>query len=153
ALGGASTQSVEVAVRAGAAGLALRPEALFRYGTIAALAEHAAPEPAPAAAGGPNTVIESLGVYLPPAGMTTGEVLDGCVNPVKLPFEQLTGIRSRRVAGDTEFAIDLARNALADCLDRSAFRPADIDLLICCSISRYDAPGSFAFEPSTAARL
>ena len=38
ALGGASTQALEVAVRANAAGLPLRPESIFVYGTIAELA-------------------------------------------------------------------------------------------------------------------
>src|SRR5699024_1141202 len=99
ALGGASTQSLEVAVRANEAGLGLRPESMFVYGTIAELAteygpvagdgpdrsegrgggpahavdvEAAEPDVAAAAEKVPasprearNTVIESLGVYLP----------------------------------------------------------------------------------------
>ncbi len=56
-----------------------------------------------------TTLIESLGVYLPPKTVTTGEVLHGCRTALKLlPFETLTGIHSRRMAGDTEFSIDLA---------------------------------------------
>ncbi len=99
-------------------------------------------------------IIESLGVYLPPRAVTTAEVLRGCKVPMSFPFERMTGIRSRRVAGDGEFAIDLARKAVADCLARSKYGPADIDLIICCNISRVDGPNYHTtFEPSTSVRL
>jgi amino acid adenylation domain-containing protein len=101
-----------------------------------------------------NTVIESLGAYLPAGVMSTDTVLENCVNPIGIPLERLTGIKSRRTAGDGEFAIDLARRAAEDCLSRSSYVPAEIDLLICCNVSRCDGPGQkFVFEPSTAARL
>ncbi|MGH7529189.1 MAG: hypothetical protein ACREMN_02305, partial [Gemmatimonadales bacterium] len=61
--------------------------------------------------------------------MTTQEVLRGCHGLVRmLPFEGITGIRSRHMAGDVEFSIDLAKQAVADCLARSRFAPDDIDL-------------------------
>ncbi|HEU4361428.1 MAG TPA: amino acid adenylation domain-containing protein [Mycobacterium sp.] len=180
ALGGASTQSLEVAVRATDAGLALRPESMFVYGTIAELAAEygpvadefgksvppprpSAPEPALTAAATPaltnsgdrrNTVIESLGVYLPSRAVTTEQVLADCVNEIQIPLERLTGIKSRRMVADGEYSIDLARNAATDCLSRSSYLPEDIDLVIACNISRYDGPDHrFDFEPSTAARL
>lgn len=173
ALGGASTQALEVAVRATDAGLALRPESMFVYGTIAALAAEcgvphpprAAPrrptqpsQPAPVAPVRPrpthNTVIESLGVYLPQRAISTEDVLAGCVTEVGIPLERLTGITNRRVVGDDEFSIDLARNAATDALGRSSYAPEDIDLVIACNISRCDRPGpAFSFEPSTASRL
>lgn len=99
-------------------------------------------------------IIESLGVYLPPRAVSTAEVLSGCKVPITLPFERMTGIRSRRMAGDEEFAIDLARKAVADCLAHSKYGPADIDLIICCNISRVDGPKHHTtFEPSTSVRL
>ncbi|GAO41448.1 3-oxoacyl-[acyl-carrier-protein] synthase III C-terminal domain-containing protein [Flavihumibacter petaseus] len=101
----------------------------------------------------PNTIMESLGIYLPPEARTTGEVLKGCRNEVRFPLEKATGIRTRRVAGVSEFSIDLARKAVTDCLSYSRHSAAGIDVLICCNISRYDAPGSISFEPSTAAKL
>ncbi|HBY96861.1 MAG TPA: 3-oxoacyl-ACP synthase [Chloroflexi bacterium] len=100
-----------------------------------------------------TTVIESLGVYLPPKAVSTEEVLRGCRTEITFPLESLTGIRSRRVAGETEFSIDLAANAVAACLERSRYEPADIDLLICCNISRCDRPNTFTFEPNTSIRL
>ncbi|MGV0624314.1 amino acid adenylation domain-containing protein [Mycolicibacter minnesotensis] len=170
ALGGASTQALEVAVRVGELGLELRPESLFVYGTIAELAaefgpigepsvgqasEKAAPAattpaaPKPVAAPvikpvqtGParNVVIESLGVYLPPRAVSTEQVLADCVNEVKIPLERLTGIKNRRMAGQDEFSIDLGRKAIADCLSRSSYAPEEIDLVIACNISRCDGP-------------
>jgi 3-oxoacyl-[acyl-carrier-protein] synthase III len=99
-------------------------------------------------------IIESLGVYLPPRAVSTAEVLRGCRVPISFPFERMTGIRSRRMAGDGEFAIDLARKAVADCLARSKYGPDDIDLIICCNISRVDGPNhQTTFEPSTSVRL
>ncbi len=181
-LGGASTQSLEVAVRANDAGLPLRPESMFVYGTIAELAaeygpladdgsvhipgpveERQVPEPVSAAPVQPvrkspgdtrNTVIESLGVYLPPRAVSTEQVLADCVNEVRIPLERLTGIKSRRMAGDGEYSIDLARNAAMDCLGRSSYLAEEIDLVIACNISRYDGPDQrFSFEPGTASQL
>uniref|UniRef100_UPI00389A2598 amino acid adenylation domain-containing protein n=1 Tax=Mycobacterium sp. HUMS_1102779 TaxID=3383487 RepID=UPI00389A2598 len=177
ALGGASTQALEVAARANAAGLPLRPESLFVYGTIAEIAaeygqvaedrpaDHespaeavvTAPEPTPVQpkpAEKRNTVIESLGVYLPARAVSTETVMAECANEIRIPLERLTGIKNRRVAGEDEFSIDLARKAAEDCLTRSSYRPEEIDLVIACNISRCDGPGhKFTFEPSTASRL
>ncbi len=101
-----------------------------------------------------NTIIESLGVYLPPKVVPTRDVMRACRNTVLYPLERLTGIKFRRMAGDNEFSIDLARKAIASCLERSKYQPGDIDLLICCNISRYDGPNfQFSFEPSTSAKL
>ena len=199
ALGGCSTHSLEVAVKANEAGLPLKPESVFLFGTVAELAAEydqateydEADEDAPdledtakdlngsqvitsraaedylaLAALGPgipvhangqptrNTVIESIGTYLPAEVMSTESVLAGCANDIGIPLERLTGIKHRRVAGHGEFSIDLARQAVADCLARSSYGPEEIDLVISCNISRYDGPGhKFVFEPGTATRL
>lgn len=101
-----------------------------------------------------NTVIESIGVYLPPKIVSTREMLQGCKRKVRFPMERMTGIKSRRMAGETEFSIDLAKKAAADCLAMSRHTPQDIDLVICCNISRCDEPGfRFTAEPSTAVKL
>ncbi|WP_199256264.1 non-ribosomal peptide synthetase [Mycolicibacterium mengxianglii] len=190
ALGGCSTHSMEVTVRARAAGLALTPEAVFVCSTIAELASEfgqgadegaaLAVDPGPdsgdnlrshaagqdqAAATAPvplpaehqqlrNTVIESIGTYLPAEIVSTDAVLAGCAAEVGIPLERLTGIKNRRVVGRGEFSIDLARQAMDDCLARSSHRAEDIDLIIACNISRCDGPEhKFVFEPGTAARL
>ncbi len=101
-----------------------------------------------------HTVIESLGTYLPPKVVSTDELLNNCVKPIRFPLAKLTGIKNRRMAGETEFSIDLARQAVADCLAKSKYNPGDIDLLICGNISRYNRPNlQFSFEPSNALQL
>lgn len=181
-LGGASTQTLEVAELAREQGLALTPELLFRHQTIAELAAalagsngSASPQPialAPAQplsrplatpretsnqpkekTAQPASRIESIGVYLPEKSLSTQEVLSGCRKKIEFPLERLTGIRSRRVVSDTEFSLDLAEKATADCLRRACCTAEEIDLLICCNISRCSGPYRFALEPSTAAHL
>ena len=100
-----------------------------------------------------NTSVESVGVYLPEREVTTTEVVRGCRRRVLLPLERLTGIRSRRMAGETEFSVDLARNALAKCLAASRHGAADIDLIIAANISKQDSPLIYNVEPTTAAVL
>jgi 3-oxoacyl-[acyl-carrier-protein] synthase III len=100
-----------------------------------------------------STVIESLGVYLPEASVSTASLLAGCIHPVRFPLEQLTGIGSRRTAADGQFSIDLAVAAVADCLRHSRHAAADIDLVIACNISRLDAPNRVSCEPGTAFRI
>jgi len=193
ALGGCSTHSMEVTVKAEAAGMPLTPEAVFVCSTIADLAaeygrsadavaepaEHLAtvdavdasdedsPKseeqqavPAPVIAAPTvslqtrNTVIESIGTYLPAEVVSTDAVLAGCTVEVGIPLERLTGIKNRRVVGRGEYSIDLARQAMDDCLGRSSYGPEEIDLIIACNISRCDGPDhKFVFEPGTAARL
>jgi amino acid adenylation domain-containing protein len=166
-LGGASMQTVELASRAAQEGLAVTPELIFRHQTIAELAEVCTAAVAATTATAtaspvseatrhtePGALIESLGVYLPPKVLTTEEVLKGCKSALDFPLEKFTGIKSRRVVGDEEFSIDLARKAVAECLSRSKYAPADVDLLVCANISRYDGPFfRFSLEPTTAARL
>jgi 3-oxoacyl-[acyl-carrier-protein] synthase III len=109
---------------------------------------------AAAAGGRRSVVIESLGVYLPERAVSTSEVVAGCAVPLRIPLERLSGIRNRRVAGPGEFSVDLARAAIEDCLARSHHAAEAIDLLICASISRYDAPERLHwYEPSAALRL
>jgi 3-oxoacyl-[acyl-carrier-protein] synthase III len=103
---------------------------------------------------GAATLIESLGVYLPSREVSTDEVMQGCRNKICFPLERMTGIRSRHVAGDTEFAIDLAKQAVTRCLATSRHTPGDVELLISCAIARVDGPGfHVSYEPSTAVRL
>ena len=100
-----------------------------------------------------NTSVESLGVFLPEREVTTSEVVKACRRRVLIPLERLTGIRSRRMAGETEFSVDLARNAVARCLASSRYGAADIDLIVCANISKQDSRLTYNIEPTTAAVL
>lgn len=101
-----------------------------------------------------NTIIESIGIYLPEKAISSEEIVDGCTSLGKFPLARLTGIKSRRVAGMNEYSIDLAKKAIKKCIEYSRYNLGDIDLLICCNISRYDGTqGMVMFEPGTAIRL
>ena len=100
-----------------------------------------------------KSLIESIGVYLPPKQVTTAEVLQGCQYPVRIPLERLTGIKSRHCAGETEFAYDLAAKAVEDCLSHSHVDPTEVDLLICTNISRCDGPRRITYDPTTSITL
>jgi len=100
-----------------------------------------------------NIVIESVGTYLPPEEVSTADILKGCVNEVRMPLERLTGIKTRRRAGTSEFAIDLAYKAALDCLSRSSIHPKDIDIIVSTNISRFDGVNQIFFEPPTSFRL
>ncbi len=100
------------------------------------------------------TLIESLGVYLPPREVPTTEVMRGCVQKRSFPLERMSGIKSRHVAGDTEFSIDLAERAITRCLAFSRHAPGDVEILISTAVSRVDGPSlCISHEPSTALRL
>jgi len=101
----------------------------------------------------PNVIIESLGVYLPPNEVSTADVLKGCKNRTWFPLESMTGIKTRRMAGDTEFSIDLAQKAVEECLSHSRYGTDDIDLLVCCNIARIDAAMQQSMEPNTSLQL
>lgn len=100
-----------------------------------------------------KSYVESIGVYLPPNEVSTADIMAGCARPVRLPLERLTGIQSRHRAGENEFSMDLAVKAVKDCLNESSLKADDIDLLICANISRYDAPATVTYEPSTSVSL
>ena len=101
-----------------------------------------------------NSLIESLGIYLPPDIHSSKDIVSNCKNKVRIPLELMTGIKKRRRAGKTEFSRDLAANAVQDCLRKSKYLPEDIDLIVCCNISRCNAPNHLFFtEPSTAIEL
>jgi len=101
-----------------------------------------------------NTVIESLGVYLPPGIVSTREVLAGCGKVPRLQrlsasrIENLIGIKHRRLADDTESATEMARKAILNCIATSRCQPSEIDLVIYCGISRYGAPKHYVSEPA-----
>lgn len=92
-------------------------------------------------------------MYLPARVVSTTEVVGGCAQPLRLPLERLTGIRTRRVAAPDEPAADIARAAVADCLARSRYAADDMDLLICASISNGEVGHHYCCDPATALRL
>ncbi len=56
-----------------------------------------------------RTIIESLGVYLPPKEVTTNDIVKGCATRLLLPLERLTG---KETLDRIEFKPDPAINKL-----------------------------------------
>jgi len=85
-----------------------------------------------------RTQFESLGVYLPEKVVSTKELLEKMANKpfFKLLFK-LTGIRERRWRAANEDSFTLALAAARDCFRKSSYRPEDLDILICSSITRF----------------
>jgi|GEM_PF-118941 len=100
-----------------------------------------------------NTIISSLGVYLPPGEVTTKELVQGCKKKIWFPLEYMTGIRARRMVDGSEFSIDLARKAVQECLANSPYTAAQIDLIVCCNITRSDAMLEISVEPNTSMQV
>lgn len=100
-----------------------------------------------------HTLIESIGVHLPPQSVSTDEMLAGCQTKIQFPLEKITGIKTRREGGQGEYSIDLARKAIEKCFFHSRYNPGDIDLLVCCNISRVDDLHNMSFEPCTSLKL
>jgi 3-oxoacyl-[acyl-carrier-protein] synthase-3 len=85
--------------------------------------------------------ITAVGTSLPARELSSTE-LQGRVEhasgfrlPARL-FEQLTGIRSRRIAEDDEYASTFAVRAGRQALERAGLDPLDLDLLVFASASR-----------------
>lgn len=94
--------------------------------------------------------IESFGVYLPEAVLTTEELMASCLHRPRVDLEKLTGIHERRVAVGEEHALDLAVKAARRALTLSRYRAEDLDAIICTSISKHHSEDEFTFEPATA---
>jgi len=97
----------------------------------------------------PKIRIESLGIRLPEKRMSTEELMRTCRRRPRLDLERITGIRERRVA-EGEFAADLAIGAARRAMELSRHRAEDLDVVVCTSISKHNAPDEFGFEPATA---
>jgi 3-oxoacyl-[acyl-carrier-protein] synthase-3 len=106
-------------------------------------------EPAPGAEAAPaySARFESVGVMLPERRLTTEALMASARHHTRIDLERLTGIHERRVCSDGEDSLTLAIGAARDCLARSAHGAADLDMLVCSSITRYDGGLTYRVEP------
>ena len=91
--------------------------------------------------------IESVGVRLPAARLTTSKLLGQTRHRTNIQLERLTGIHERHVVGAGENSFTLAVGAARDCLAHSEHRASDIEVLISASITRSKGRHSQHFEP------
>ncbi len=89
----------------------------------------------------------SVGRSLPQTHLTTSELMASTRHKTHVDLERLTGVHERRVATGEEDSFTLAVDAAQDCLSRWDGDPADIDLVISCSITKYRDGLSYWLEP------
>lgn len=81
---------------------------------------------------------ESLGVYLPEKAVTTRELIDQMESKPQFDLIDLTGIHERRWRAEDEDSFKLAVKAARKCLANSSYEPEDLDVIISCSITRFN---------------
>jgi 3-oxoacyl-[acyl-carrier-protein] synthase-3 len=90
---------------------------------------------------------ESVGMSLPERRVTTRELMASTRHHTRIDLEKLTGIREHRMCGPDETSLSLAIGAARDCLTRSHYTGADLDMVISASITRYIDGTTHRFEP------
>ncbi len=90
---------------------------------------------------------EAVGIKLPEQVVTTKELMAGTRHHTRIDLERLTGIHQHRRCGPDESSLSLAIGAAQDCLARSRYTGADIDMVINASITRYVDGSLHRFEP------
>jgi 3-oxoacyl-[acyl-carrier-protein] synthase-3 len=90
---------------------------------------------------------EAVGMSLPEHRVTTRELMASTRHHTHVDLEKLTGIREHRVCGPGETSLTLAIAAARDCLTRSRYTGADLDIVISASITRYVDDTAHRFEP------
>jgi len=90
---------------------------------------------------------ESIGAWLPEHRVSTRELMASTKHKTSIDLERLTGIHEHREANPTESSLSLAIAAARDCLSRSRYTGADLDMVIDASITRYIDGTTHQFEP------
>ncbi|MCX5742823.1 MAG: 3-oxoacyl-ACP synthase [Proteobacteria bacterium] len=96
---------------------------------------------------------ESVGACLPAHRVTTQELMASTRHRTRIDLERLTGIKAHRVCGPDETSLSLATAAAQDCLRRSRYTGADLDMVISASITRYVDGTTHRFEPPLSATI
>ncbi|MCX7634987.1 MAG: hypothetical protein N2Z74_04500 [Syntrophales bacterium] len=97
--------------------------------------------------GGYRARFESVGAVVPEGRLSTQDLMAGVRLWGRFDLEKLTGIRERRVCGDGEDSYTLSVAAARECLKYSSYGPEDLEMIICCSISRFKDGMNFVYEP------
>ena len=96
---------------------------------------------------------EAIGASLPERRVTTRQLMASTRHHTRIDLERLTGIREHRMCGPGETSLSLAIDAARDCLARSHYTGADLDMVIDASITRYVDDSTHRFEPPLSASV
>ncbi|MDD5169425.1 MAG: 3-oxoacyl-[acyl-carrier-protein] synthase III C-terminal domain-containing protein [Syntrophales bacterium] len=91
---------------------------------------------------------ESVGAKVPEGRLSTKDLMAQVNMWVDVDLEDLTGIRERRVCSDGEDSFTLSVDAARECLKHSSYEAGDLEMIICCSISKFKDGLTYSYEPS-----
>jgi 3-oxoacyl-[acyl-carrier-protein] synthase III len=93
--------------------------------------------------------VAAAGRHLPATRLSTTDLMASTRHDTHVDLERLTGIKERRVARGGEDSYTLATAAALDCLARAGLPGAAIDVVICCSITKFRGGLVQWVEPTT----
>ncbi|KUI32629.1 3-oxoacyl-ACP synthase III family protein [Mycobacterium sp. GA-2829] len=85
-----------------------------------------------------TTRLAAAGRYLPPGRLTTEELMASTRHRTRIDLQRLTGIRERRVSDGRDDSHSMAIAAASDCLSHADADASALDVVINCSITRFD---------------
>lgn len=94
------------------------------------------------------TRLAGAGRHLPQTRLTTDDLMATTRHRTHIDLERLTGIRERRVSMGEEDSLSLATAAALNCLTAAQQDPADIDVVISCSITKFRGGLTQWLEPT-----
>jgi 3-oxoacyl-[acyl-carrier-protein] synthase III len=95
-----------------------------------------------------SSKIESIGIKLPDNVVRSTEISQELTLSKPLQLERLSGISSRHVCSEKDDSLTLAIDAANDCLKYSVYKAEDLEMIICCSISKYINGLNHVYEPA-----
>ncbi len=95
-----------------------------------------------------GSYIESIGIKLPEEKVSTQSIIDRMKISPPIKLEKITGIKERHFCSGDENTFSLAVDAAIDCLTYSSIKVHDIEMIIYCSISKFESDLSYYYEPS-----
>jgi 3-oxoacyl-[acyl-carrier-protein] synthase-3 len=91
---------------------------------------------------------ESIGAVVPEQRLSSEDLMAKVKTRGRVSLEGLTGIRERRVCGEGEDSYTLAVGAAQECLKYSSHSAADLEMIVCTSISKFKDGLNYVFEPA-----
>ena len=95
-----------------------------------------------------RTRLVAAGRCLPDTRLTTDDLMATTRHHTHIDLERLTGIHERRVSTGEDDSYSLATTAARDCLTRSGRSPSSIDVVISCSITKFNDGLTQWLEPT-----
>src|SRR5215208_5385084 len=100
-----------------------------------------------------GTRLAGAGRHLPPTHLTTAELMARTRHNTRIDLERLTGIRERRISAGDEDSYSLATSAARDCLSKAHQDASTLDVVISCSITKFNGGLTQWLEPSMSSAI